>query len=213
LPYLIEKQEFFGIDFKVSPQVLIPRPETELLVDLALNWLNTKKNEPIIADVGTGSGCIAVALAKNSPMAKIIGIDFSFDSLLVANENIDKYVLKNQIHLVQSDLLDGLEAQFDCICANLPYIPTDTLSTLAVKKYEPLRSLDGGSDGLRFIKPFLHQSKSKIKLDGLILLEIEATLSQSVSGLAAIVFPDASIKIHTDLAGLPRLIQIQLIGE
>ena len=106
-----------------------------------------------------------------------------------------------------------MSARFDCICANLPYIPTKTLSSLPVKNYEPLSALDGGDDGLRFIEPLLYQSQKVIKPDGLILLEIESTLSQSVFDLAAIVFPDASIKIHNDLAGLPRLVQIQLGGE
>ena len=213
MPYLIEKQEFFGIDFRVTPQVLIPRPETELLVEIALNWLQKKKNNPIIADVGTGSGCIAVALGKHLPLAKIFGTDISYKALLIAKENSNKFALGNQIHLVQSDLLTGLTGQFDCICANLPYIPTESLSTLIVKKHEPLVALDGGIDGLRLVEPLLYQSQKMISSDGLILMEIESTLSHSVFDLAAIVFPDASIKIHNDLAGLPRLIQIQSGGE
>jgi release factor glutamine methyltransferase len=213
LPYLTEKQEFFGIDFKVTPDVLIPRPETELLVEFALDWLQKKKNKTLIADVGTGSGCIAVALGKHLSSAGIIGTDFSFDALQIAKDNIDRQALENQINLVQTDLLAGLTVKFDCICANLPYIPTKTLSTLKVGNFEPWDALDGGEDGLRFIKPLLNQSKKCIKPDGLILLEIESSLSHFVFELAAVVFPDSSIKIHNDLARLPRLVQIQLEGE
>ena len=213
LPYLIEQQEFFGINFKVSPDVLIPRPETELLVEFALDWLLKRKKQILIADVGTGSGCIAVAIAKQIPSVKITGIDFSYKALQIAKENVIRQELEIQINLVQSDLLKGLRGQFDCICANLPYIPTDTLSLLAVKNFEPLAALDGGKDGLRYIKPLLKQSKNRIKPNGLILLEIESTQFQSVLNLAAIVFPAASIRIHTDLAGLPRLVKIQLTGD
>lgn len=213
LPYLIEKQEFFGIDIKVTPDVLIPRPETELLVEFALDWLKKKTGRILIADVGIGSGCISVALGKHFHKATIIGTDFSNKALHVAKGNINKNSLENRISLVQTNLLAGLAARFDCICANLPYIPTKTLSSLPVKNHEPLRALDGGDDGLRFIGPLLHQSQKVIKPGGLILMEIESTLSHSVFDFAAIVFPEASIKIHNDLSGLPRLVQIQLGGE
>ena len=213
MPYLIEKQEFFGIDFNVTPDVLIPRPETELLVEFALTWLKNKTGRTLIADVGIGSGCISVALGKHLPYASIIGADLSFNALRVAKGNIKKNSLENQISLVQTNLLAGFAARFDCICANLPYIPTKTLRSLPVKNFEPLSALDGGEDGLRFIEPLLYQSQKVIKPDGLILMEIESTLSHLVFDLSAIVFPDASIRIHNDLAGLPRLVQIQLGGK
>ena len=210
LPYLIGKQEFFGIEFNVTPDVLIPRPETELLVEFALDWLKKKNSRTQIADVGIGSGCISVAIGKHLPYASIIGTDFSFKAFRVAKGNIKKNKLENQIDLVQTNLLAGLSARFDCICANLPYIPTRTLSSLPVRNYEPLSALDGGEDGLRFIEPLLYQSKKVIKPGGLILLEIESTSSQSVIDLASFVFREASIKIDNDLAGLPRLVQINL---
>ena len=210
LPYLIGKQEFFGIDFNVTPDVLIPRPETELLVEFALDWLKKKIGRILIADVGIGSGCISVAIGIHLANASIIGTDFSFKALRVAKGNIKNNKLENQIQLIQTNLLAGLSAQFDCICANLPYIPSKTLATLPVKNYEPLSALDGGEDGLRFIEPLLYQSKRVIKPGGLMLLEIESTLSPSVFDMASFVFPDASIKIYNDLAGLPRLVQINL---
>jgi len=210
LPYLIGKQEFFGIEFNVTPDVLIPRPETELLVEFALDWLKKKNSRTLIADVGIGSGCISVAIGKNLPYASIIGTDFSFKALKVARGNIKKYQLEKQIRLLQINLLAGLTARFDCICANLPYIPTKTLSSLPVKNYEPMAALDGGVDGLKFIEPLLYQSKKVVKPGGLILFEIESTLSSSVFDLSTFVFRDASVKIQNDLAGLPRLAQIQL---
>ena len=213
LPYITTKQEFFGFDYKVTSDVLIPRPETELLVEYALGWLQKRGGRNLVADVGTGSGCIAVSLGKNLPTAKIIGTDFSYKALQTAQENVKRQELDGQINLVQADLLAGLQGQFDCICANLPYIPSFTLFKLAVRKFEPLSALDGGQDGLRYIKPLLYQSKTRIKPNGLILLEIEATQSHSVINLATTVFPAASIRIHSDLSGLPRLVQIQMNGE
>lgn len=210
LPYITGKQEFFGLDFKITPDVLIPRPETEMLVEQALDWLKKRKVKNLIADVGTGSGCIAVSIGKNLPAAKIIATDYSFNALQIARENIKHHNLNDNIQLVQADLLAGLRCQFDCICANLPYIPTDVLSKLAVMKFEPLSALDGGQDGLRFIELLMFQSRDRIKPDGLILLEIEANQSQPIVDLAASVFPVASIRIHTDLAGFPRLAHIEL---
>ena len=213
LPYITGKQEFFGFDFKVTSDVLIPRPETEMLVEYALGWLQKRGGRNLVADVGTGSGCIAVSIGNNLPTAKIIGTDFSNNALQISRVNIKRHELDGQINLVQTDLLAGLQVQFDCICANLPYIPSDTLSELSVRKFEPISALDGGRDGLRHIKPLLYQSKTRVKPDGLILLEIEATQSHSVIDLAATVFPAASIRIHSDLSGLPRLIQVQMNGE
>lgn len=213
LAYLIGRQEFFGIDFKVTPDVLIPRPETELLVEKAVDWLQTKRGNVLVADVGTGSGCIAAAIGRQIPSARIVGTDFSYNALQIAKKNIQSLELENRISLVQSDLMASLQYHFDCICANLPYIPTEILSALRVKKFEPLAALDGGHDGLKYFGPLLYQTRSRLKPDGQVLLEIEATRSQAMIDLAALVFPSASIRIHNDLAGLPRLVQIQLIAE
>ena len=213
LAYLIGRQEFFGIDFKVTPDVLIPRPETELLVEKAVDWLQTRRGKVLVADVGTGSGCIAAAICSQIPSAKVVGTDFSYNALQIAKKNIQSLELENRISLVQSDLMAGLQGQFDCICANLPYIPSEILSSLRVKKFEPLAALDGGLDGLKYFGPLLYQSQTRLKPDGQVLLEIETTRSQAVIELAALVFPSASIRIHHDLAGLPRLVQIQLIAE
>jgi release factor glutamine methyltransferase len=147
------------------------------------------------------------------PYVSIISTDLSFQALRVAKGNIQKNQLEKQVHLVQADLLAGFAGSYDCICANLPYIPTKTLSTLTVRKYEPLLALDGGENGLKYIEPFLNQAKKVVRCNGLVLLEIESTISSAVFELASFIFRDASIKIHDDLAGLPRLVQIDLNGK
>jgi release factor glutamine methyltransferase len=212
LAYITGKQEFFGYEFKVTPEVLVPRPETELLVEIALDNLKHRKGEIFGADVGTGSGCIAVSICRNLPEIEMVGIEISFSALRIAEINAENNCVKNRLRFIQADLLSGLQVHFDFICANLPYIPCDILVNLPVKKFEPLSALDGGKDGLKYIKPFLEQSKSKLRPDGFLLLEIEATQSQSVLDLSTSIFPDASIKIHKDLAGFTRIAQIDLKG-
>jgi release factor glutamine methyltransferase len=213
LPYITGKQEFFGYDFVITPDVLIPRPETELLVEIALDRLEKKRGKILAADIGTGSGCIAASICRNLPDIEMVGTDISFAALRVAQINAENNGVTNQLTLVQTDLLTGLRGYFDCLCANLPYIPSDLLSTLAVKEFEPKSALDGGQDGLQYIKSFLYQSKSKIKSDGFLLLEMEASQSQAILDLSASVFPKASIKIHCDLAGFPRIAHIELKGS
>ncbi len=196
----------------MTSDVLIPRPETEVLVENGLDWLKNRAGGNFIADIGTGSGCIAVSIACNLPENRVIGTDISSSALRVAQENINIHSLNNQIYLVQANLMKGLNFQFDCICANLPYIPSEILPTLAVSKYEPAVALDGGHDGLKSFKLLLNQSRSRIKSDGLILLEIEASQASQLLSLANANFPSASVRILPDLAGLPRLVLIKLNG-
>jgi len=212
LPYITGKQEFFGYEFEITSDVLIPRPETELLVEIALDCLKKRIGKILAADVGTGSGCIAISICRDLPAIEMIGTDVSFNALKIAQINAKKHGIEEHFNLVQTNLLSGLQGQFDCLCANLPYIPGSILSTLAVKEFEPLIALDGGQDGFKYIKPFLHQSKHKVKPDGFLLLEIEASKSQIFLDLSASIFPKASIKIHSDLAGLPRIAQIEMKG-
>jgi release factor glutamine methyltransferase len=212
LPYITGKQEFYGFDFKTSPAVLIPRPETELLVEHALSWLTSNRGKNLAADVGIGSGCISISIIKNHPNLSFIGTDISFNSLFIAQENLRAFKLDGQIRLVQTDLLSGINCEFDLICANLPYISSDILSSLAVREHEPHSALDGGQDGLAYISALISQSQSKIRKDGLILLEIESSQSQAVLFLANEVFPNSNILLIYDLAGLPRLVKIELNG-
>lgn len=210
LPYILGRQAFFGLDFFVNPDVLIPRPETEILVNNALEWLQDKSGSILAADVGTGSACIAVSIAMSHSNIHFIASDISSKSLLVAKRNIEKHERKQQIDLVQTDLLRGLYGQFNMICANLPYIPTRKLENLSVAEHEPRIALDGGEDGLDQIDKLLEQSHDLIKSPGLILLEMEYSQAKAIRELIQTHFSAAGVTIIHDLNDLPRLAKIEL---
>lgn len=210
LPYLTGKQEFFNLNFTITPDVLIPRPETELLVSLAIDWLKTHSGKRKSLDVGTGSGCIAVSICANVKDAEFVGIDQSYNALQVANKNVREYQLSERIHLTQMDLLSGISSRFDCLCANLPYIPTVRLSELCVSRQEPLLALDGGENGLELIEKLLRQSVGLVSPGGAIFLEIDYSQAADITALGAAYFPDSFVKIENDLAGLPRVAVIEL---
>jgi release factor glutamine methyltransferase len=209
LAYILGEWEFFGVKLKVTPEVLIPRPETELLVEAALAWLVAHPGRRRAADVGTGSGCIPVALAVNVPDLRIVAGDISAGALAVASANVERYSLQARVHLIKSDLLENMAGPFDVICANLPYIPEARLPELAVSKWEPMVALGGGEDGLHFIEPFLQQAKDKHAAQGLVLAEIDASLQGAVLDLALGLWPAAHIAVRPDLAGLPRLLTVE----
>jgi release factor glutamine methyltransferase len=211
LPYLLGQWEFYGISFVVNPAVLIPRPETEMIVDLGREWLQPQPGIKIVIDVGTGSGCIAAALARWQPGHRYYACDISGAAIRVARRNFAQLQLSNHIQLIQADLLTPLAGPFDLICANLPYIPTSTFHELEVAKHEPALALDGGSDGLRLIDRLLEQAVSRLADGGRMLLEIEMTQEFSAQQLARRYFPNAKIDIKYDLAGLPRVILIDRI--
>lgn len=209
LPYLLEKQSFYGLDFFVNEHVLIPRPETELLVDVALQWLAEHPQAAHAADVGTGSGCIAISIASRNPHISFTATDISFKSLLVARRNRTGHHLDGRIGLVQCDLLASIIGRYDLICANLPYVPSDKLETLEVARHEPLNALDGGPDGLRLIDRLLAQAKNSLNSGGLLLLEMEASQSETIKPLIHRHFPQAGVTIMPDLNQLPRLVIIE----
>ena len=209
LPYILNNQAFFGLDFYVTPDVLIPRPETELLVEIALDCLSRLPDTCLAADVGTGSGCIAIALAHHYPLVRMIATDLSFKSLLIARENCRRHELSERIALLQTDLLAGVQARFDLICANLPYIPSHKLENLAVARHEPLLALDGGPAGLDAIARLLDQSRERLNPGGLMLLEMEFSQSEAIRELIHGIFPAAGITIVDDLNRLPRLAIIE----
>ena len=216
LPYVIGHWEFYGLDLELTPEVLIPRPETELLVERAIEWLNVSSERRTIADVGTGSGCIAIAIAKNIPDAKVVATDISLPALEIAYRNVRKHCVENQIAFVQCDLLpsypDALptDLHFDLICANLPYIPTKTLKKLPVYEHEPVLALNGGEDGLNIVRQLLSIAPKWLVPKGMILLEIEASQGMSAVSLAYDAFDNVEIRLHQDLAGHDRLVEILL---
>ena len=210
LAYLIGKREFYGLDFIVTPDVLVPRPETELMVEFALVWLRNHPERLKAADVGTGSGCIAVALAKNKNDIKLIAVDRSYKALLVAQQNARSHQITQQINFVQADLLTPLAGPFDLLCANLPYIPSRDVIDSTVGQHEPRTALDGGTDGLEFIRRFINQLPSRLTPGGLALLEIEYRQGAATTTHCRTAFPNAKISILRDLAGLDRLLAIEV---
>jgi release factor glutamine methyltransferase len=210
LPYVLGHWEFFGLEIQITPDTLIPRPETELLVEKAMHWLSLIPGHCWGADVGTGSGCIAVALAKYAINLSIIASDISYPALYVARSNAIHHKLDDCVHFLQADLIPQFTIPLNLICANLPYIPTNTLKELEIYGKEPRLALDGGKDGLSLICKFLNRAPYSIAPGGLILLEIEANQGSQVVDLARESFPRAAIEVQSDLAGSDRLLVIQV---
>jgi len=176
LAYLIGTQGFYTAEFEVSPAVLIPRPETELLLEKALEWLQGR-GHVFIVDVGTGSGILATLLARYTPNAHITAIDLSLEALEVARRNATRLGVASRIRFMQGDLLLPLSAKgehADLIVANLPYVATLDLMQLAFARYEPHLALDGGEDGLAVIRRCIAQLPPVLRAGGLCLLEIGA---------------------------------------
>jgi release factor glutamine methyltransferase len=211
LAYLTGQREFYGLDFLVDRRVLVPRPETELLVDFARS-LGPKR----ALDVGTGSGCIAVALAVSLPQAAVMASDVSAVALELAQRNAERHGVAGRIDFLQSDLLAacmtpafGVQPAFDLICANLPYIDRDVLRGLPVSQHEPWLALDGGRDGLELIKRLLHEAPRLLAPEGAVLLEIGAGQGAKAGGAARDAFPAAQVTVERDLAGLDRLLVVR----
>lgn len=250
--YITGQKAFFALEFVVNPHVLIPRPETELLVETALELARnnngqspfqmsqkapgaggypplspsvsgsteTLPNENLIvdnhnkhllvADVGTGSGCIAVSLAKHLPQAKIYAIDISVPALQVARQNGLRHGVSSQITFLAGNLLAPVAGPVDLIVSNPPYVGQPALAwpgTMPeVRRYEPRLALNGGPDGLVAIKKLLSQARAKLKPGGSLLVEIGAGQGEAVTQLAKTHFPQAKVQIKKDLAGLDRLL-------
>lgn len=213
LPYILGHWEFYGLDFIVSPAVLIPRPETELLVDYASGWLKAKQIRRLAADIGTGSGCIAVALAAYIPDLKLVAADISAAALDIARQNIARHNLTDRILPVQIDLIQGIlpptHKRFDLICANLPYIPQEKLDALKSLRWEPEMALSGGITGTELIQRMLRDMPHILAPGGLLLMEIEASLGADVCSLVQNALPTAEIHLKTDLAGHDRLVIVK----
>ena len=228
LPYILGHWEFFGLDLTITKDVLIPRPETELLVEKAITWLQASadKNHPEhiqrVADIGTGSGAIAISIAAHIPNVQILAADISPAALQVAKHNAEKFNVQHKIDFLEYDLLPASReaipqtaqaSPFDLICANLPYIPTKALHQLPIYGREPTLALDGGTDGLDLYRRLFKLVPNWLSPHGMMLFEIESTLGVQAVGLAFDTFSNATIHLHQDHAGNDRLLEILPISE
>ena len=206
--YLIGTRDFFGLSFVVSPSVLIPRPETEILVEQALARL--PKNA-ILADVGTGSGCIATACAHYAPSARVIATDISAEAIAVARQNIARHNVSVRVSVIQADLLDGIVGKFDAILSNPPYVARDEwdIMPVDVKGFEPHRALFSANSGLAHIEQLLANASKKLKPRGFILIEIGFSQGEKALSLAKKYHPSAQFSILQDLAGKDRVLMGQ----
>ena len=209
--YITGHKEFYGLDFQVARPALIPRPETELLVDKAIELATSVfAHSCLIADVGTGCGAIAIALAINVFHAKIYATDISRAALEIAGSNCHRHGVSDRVTLVQGNLLDHLPEPVHLIIANLPYVKKSELVKLSpeISSFEPLLALSGGGDGLEMIEGLVSQAERNLLPGGAILLEIGHDQGQAACELAREYLPKSKISITTDLSGLDRVVSI-----
>lgn len=208
LPYITGRRAFYDREFVVTPDVLIPRPETELLLEQAL-LAARQRPAPVVVDVGTGSGALAITLAANLPGARVLAVDRSPSALAVARHNADLQGVA--ITFLEGDLLlpciqQGLRV--DVVMANLPYIPTREVDTLAVSRWEPRAALDGGPDGLDLVRRLLEQVPLACAPDAALFLEIGWDQGAAAVDAAQAALPGSAVRLLTDWAGLDRLVCI-----
>jgi release factor glutamine methyltransferase len=210
--HLTGKQEFWGLEFEVTPAVLIPRPETEHVIEVALARLGeARRNASIrVADIGAGSGCIAVALAKELPAAKIFATDISDTALEVAQRNAARHAVADCISFVECNLLDGVaeHAKFDLIVSNPPYLGTRDRDSLSKEVYdhEPHAALFAGEDGLELYPALIAQAAARLAPGGLLVLEIGIGQFEAVSDLLDAARGWTRVSAMQDLAGIIRVI-------
>ena len=208
--YITRHREFYGLDFYVNPRVLIPRPESELLVEKAVS-LAQNGRVSTIAEIGTGCGAIAINLAINLPQAKIYATDISASALKVALVNCQEHGVVNRVCLLQGNMLNPLPEPVDLIVANLPYVKEIELLCMSSLRFEPLLALNGGSDGLQKIRQLCRQVSNKLRPTGYLLLEIGQGQARAVTTLLHSLFPSAKIEVASDLGGIERVVSLHLL--
>ena len=213
--YLIGVREFAGLLFRVDRRVLIPRPDTEILLEVAIKRLAPLGGSGRAADVGTGSGAIAISLARACPSAVVHAIDIDAGALRVARGNARRLGTSRQLRVHLGDGLQAARARVDVVCANLPYLPVDTISGLdpTVRDWEPHLALAGGADGLDPYRSLLRDTPRLVRSGGSILMECDPTQIGALSDLARHAHPDADLIVHRDLAGRDRVVEARLPGS
>ena len=212
VPLIIGCREFWGRDFEVMPDVLTPRPETELLVEETLTLVRDRPGAPVhIIDVGTGSGCLAVTLACEVPAAQVTATDISGAALTVARRNADRHGVGHRISWIQTAYLDGFAGATNVIVVNPPYIPDDHVAALPpeVREFEPRIALASGSDGLDAIRVILTTSADRLAQGGHLVMEFGIGQVQAIRSLVSDRPNLAIVRVRTDLQGIPRTVVIQ----
>lgn len=211
MAYLLGYKEFYGLDFKVNKHVLIPRPDTELLVDKVIEYCKIRKNTSVIADVGTGSGCIAVTLKKYLPTTQVLASDISATALTIAKQNARQH--HTAITFFRSNLLQAAPRKYlgklDIIVSNLPYL-TKTEANKKNLAFEPQIALTAGDSAIKLMAQLITQSALYLKPHGVIFLEIGYRQAKSVRKLCHQTFPTATVRIYQDLGGFDRVIECVL---
>lgn len=213
--YLTGRREFYGMSFAVGPGVLIPRPETEHLVEAALaagRALLRERERVTLVDVGTGSGAIALAVAKHLPALRVLATDSSPSALAVAELNAKRLRLAGRVTFLQGDLLAPLREPVQIVVANLPYIPTDVWAALPreIRDHEPRSALDGGADGLALIDRLLCSVPGHLTAGGVVIVEIQYDQAEAVRSLAGERLPGAEVEVRRDLAGHERVVLVRV---
>ncbi len=212
IAYITGKKEFYSLEFEITKDCLIPRPETELLVERAIEFLRTRNGEQFVCDLCTGSGCVAVAIARNFANCRVVATDISDAALAVAEKNVAKHGLMNRIKLLQGDLFEPIiaglgPAKFDLIVSNPPYVSEPEYEKLApnVKNFEPKSALTAGHDGLDIIKKIIADADQHLKPTGTLMLEIGNEQANAARNLLETAGYFGNVKIEKDYSNLDRL--------
>ncbi len=216
IQYIIGYKEFWSLDLKVGPGVLIPRPETELLVECALRYISEREPPLSMLDIGTGCGAISIALAKEMPELRVWAVDSSVDAIRYARENIERHHVNERIKLFVGRCLEPVkekQVSFDAIVSNPPYVRSKELSSLQpeIRDFEPIEALDGGEDGLGVIREIVSASPGYLKESGRIFIEIGDGEADRVSQLLEDTGTFKDIKILRDLAGIARVVEAEVV--
>ena len=207
MAYILGRREFWGLDFDVSPAVLIPRPDTELIVEAALAAFPDRDAPLDISDVGTGSGCLAVALGRERPNARLVATDISTAALDVARRNAARHGVADRVTFIEADLLRGIDRSFDLIVSNPPYVREVDRGALQpeVLHHEPATALFGGADGLAIIRRLVDDAAPRLTPKGFLIFEFGCGQDDAVTELVARAPGLAVLDVRTDLQGIPRV--------
>ncbi len=211
LAYITGTREFYRLEFRVTPDVLIPRPESELLVDAALDHMRQARiRSAQVADVGAGSGAVGIALARHRRGVNLICSDVSRDALVIARDNAQRLLRRPKASFVQGDLLTPLPGPFHCVVANLPYIPEGRLGDLEpeVSEHEPRVALTPGTRGTELILRLITQLPSRLHPNGIAVLEVDPGQESAIADAAAQMLPNADITVLDDVSQQPRAVRI-----